>query len=183
MTDSKENTNNKWRNLDWEKKVTICNQTIANEDSLFLTLVIMFLAFEAILFTILIGVGWGQWWSIILASFGVVLVPFFVHFFYVSGNALDLWGEILHGLWEEVDQQELAQNYEGCIERRIKRQEKHGWQKVIFGWCETDKRMGRFKRVISWFKCFSSKRKWFTTFIPLIIVIVWILLMAVSFNC
>jgi len=172
MADSKENENQKWQKLEWEKKVTICNQGIANEDSLLLTLVIMFLAFEAILFTILIGVGWGQCWSIILAVFGVGLVIPYVYFFEVRGNAVDLWGEMLHGLWEEADQQELAQYYKGCVERRSKRQEKRGWWKVIIGWGHLFT-IGRFK----------STRRWFTTFVPIILVIIWVLLMWKSFDC
>ena len=104
MKDKQVDNNNTWQNLDLEKKITICNQGIANEDSLLLTLVIMFIAFEAILFTILIGGGWGQWWSVILAIFGVVLVIPYVYFFEVRGNAVDLWGEMLHELWQQAGQ-------------------------------------------------------------------------------
>ena len=170
MTDSKVNNNNKWQNLDWEKKIAICNQGIANEDSLLLTLVIMFIAFEAILFTILIGVGWGQWWSIILAVFGVALVIPYIYFFIVRGNAVDYWGEMLHGLWKEAGQQELAQYYKGCVERRCRGRKKCGWWAIIFGWGHLFD-IGRFK----------STRRWFTTFIPSILVFVWIWIMVMSF--
>ncbi len=172
MTDSKVNNNSTWQNLDWEKKVAICNQGIANEDSLLLTLVIMFIALEAMLFTILIAVGWGQWWSIILAGFGVAFVIPYVYFFEGRGNAVDLWGEMLHGLWEEAGQKELVQYYKGCVERRYRRKKKCGRWVIIFGWGHPFD-IGRFK----------STRRWFTTFIPLIIVIVWIFLVAVSFKC
>ena len=55
-TDKKVNDDSTWQNLDWDKKVSICNQSIANEDTLSLTLVIMFIALEAMLFTILFAV-------------------------------------------------------------------------------------------------------------------------------
>jgi len=183
MTDSKVNNNSTWQNLDWEKKVSICNQSIANEDSLLLTLVIMFIALEAMLFTILITKGWGQLWSIVLAIFGVVLVILYMYLFKRRGNQVDLWGEKLYRLWEEAGQQDLAQHYIGCVERRCKRKEKCGWWKVTFGWCEKDKKKGRFKRTISWFKCFKSTRRLFTTFIPMGLLVVWIVLMVVSFYC
>ncbi len=183
MTDNKVNKNSTWQNLDWEKKVTICNQGIANEDSLLLTWVIMFIALEAILFTILIGVGWGQCWSIGLTISGVLFVISYMCLFVVRGSRVNLWGEMLYRLLEEAGQQDLAEHYKGCAERRGKRKEKCGRWKVIFGWCDKDENVGRFKRKISWFRCFKSTRRWFTTFIPLIIVIVWIVLMVKSFVC
>ena len=172
MTDNRVNNNGVWQNRDWAERVQICQQGIANEDSLLLTLVIMFIAFEAILFTILIGGGWGQRWSIILAVFGVGSVIPYMYFFEIRGNAVDHWGEMLHGLWEEAGQQELAQYYKGCVERRYRRQQKRGRWIVIFGWGHPFD-MGRFK----------STRRWFTTFIPLGLVIIWILLMVESFSC
>lgn len=171
MKDSKAKNNSTWQNLDWEKKVAICNQSIANEDSLLLTLVIMFIAFEAILFTILIG-GWGQWWSIILAVFGIGFVILYMDLFEKRGSWVDLWGEMLYWLWEEAGQQDLAEHYKGCVERRCKRQKKCGRWKVIFGWGHPFN-IGRFKSI----------RRLLNTFIPLILVIVWILVMVVSFVC
>ena len=166
-----------WQKLSWAEKVQICQQAIAIGDTLLLTLVVMLIALEAMLFTILAAERWGQWWSIILAVPGLVYAGFHIYFFEIKGSQLDCWGKTLHDLLTEAGLIEQAKHWEGCVERR-----KHGRWKVIFGWCEKDKHMGRFKRIITWFKCFKSTRRWFTTFIPLVLVIVWILLIVVSFD-
>jgi hypothetical protein len=186
MTNGKESNNSVWQNLEWEKKVSICNQGISAEDGLLLNLVIMFIAFEAILFTIFIGVGWGQYWSIVLAFLGIGVIILYMYLFEKRGKWVDHWGEILFSLWKDAGDEGITNNYLGCVERINKRKEKYGWWKVMFGWCEKVDNEERFKRVkyfISWFRCFNSTRRLLTTFIPLILIIIWVLVMVLSLVC
>ena len=84
MAGSKENENQKWQKLEWEKKVTICNQGIANEDSLLLTWVIMFIALEAILFTILEFLK-------ISRTAGVLLLPYILWVSFAAVLNISIW--------------------------------------------------------------------------------------------
>lgn len=186
MTNSKEGNNSIWQNLEWEKKVSLCNQGITAEDSLLLTLVIMFIAFEAIFFTILTTVGWGHYWSVVLAFLGIAVIILYMYLFERRVKRVDRWGKMLFQLWKDGGKEEIANNYLGCVKRIDKRKEKYGWLKVMLGWCEevdTKKRLKRIKCVISWFNCFKSTIRLFTTFIPVILIVVWILVIVVSFVC
>ncbi len=53
MTDKKVNNNSTWQNLDWEKKVQICQQGIANQDALLYASVVIFIALEAMFFSVI----------------------------------------------------------------------------------------------------------------------------------
>jgi hypothetical protein len=184
MANGKNVDNNIWpEKLKWKEKVSICNQGINSEDSLLLTLVIMVLAFEAILFTILIGPGWGQYWSIAIAFFGIGIIILYMYLFEKRGEWVDKWGKILFSLYEDVNNKEISKNYLGCVERIDKRKEKCGWWKVMFGWCEkvdSEESFKRIKQFFSWFNCLKSTRRLFTTFIPLILVIIWVVVIVFS---
>ena len=81
-----------WEKLDWAKKVGICQQGVAIGDTLLLTLVVMLVALEAMLFTILVSKGWGQCWSIILAVLGTGY-PFFHSYLFEKREIRLITGE------------------------------------------------------------------------------------------
>ena len=165
-------SNGLWQSLNWEKRLAISEQGIANEDSLLHTYVIIFIALQAMLFGILIAKGWGQWWSALIAFIGIGIALWFMYLFENRGNTVDLWGEILYGLWGEAGKQELAERYKGCWRRRENRKKRCGRLINIVGWGSV------FER-----KRYGSARRVITTFMPLILVIVWILVTVVSFDC
>ena len=166
MTDSKVN-NNKWQNLNWEKKVQICQQGIANQDSLLHTYVVIFIALQAMLFVAVFSEGWGQWWSIPIAVMAIGLAILFARLFELRGNAVDRWGEILYALWDEAGESELAAYHKGSVEKRERRREKFGRFLIFKGW-------GLFGR-------FNSARWMLITLMPSVLVVVWILMMVMSF--
>lgn len=181
-----DNNNGLWQKLGWEKRVTISQQGIAQEDSLLHTYVVLFIAVEAMLFATLIAKGWGDLWSIIIAVLGIGLAIIFMFILEKRGNAVDRWGEILSQLWGEAEREEFANHYKGCVKRREIRQKRCGKFWVFVGWRgKGKKRYGILRVLFGWeghFERFKSTRRLLVFFVPLIVMILWILIMAVSFG-
>ncbi len=165
-----------WKDLDWEKKVQICQQFSADEDSWLHTYVVIFIALQAMFFTIALGLKLPPEWVTTIAIVAILVAIWFIYIFYVRGNAVDRWGEIIYKLFMEVDQQEfpaqpeLLKHYKGSPERRGMKRKKCGWFYIIFGWgCNP----------WNWIK---SARRVLGTYTPLLVCFAWIFIVIYKIN-
>jgi len=165
-----------WKDLDWAKKVQICQEFLADEDSWLHTYVVIFIALQVMFFAIVFGLKLHLWGVIAIAIVAILVAIWFIYIFYVRGNAVDRWGEIMYKLFTEVDQQELPaqpellKHYKGSLERRERKRKKCGWLYVIFGWgCNP----------WNWIK---SARRVLGTYTPLLACFAWIFLVIYKIN-
>ncbi len=165
-----------WQKLTWAEKVQICQQGIANEDSWLHTYVVIFIALQAMFFAIVFNLELHWGWLIVIAIVAISVAIWFIYKFYVRGDAVDRWGEIMHGLFEEVGKLELSaqpeflKHYKGSPERRARKRKKCGWFFVIFGWG---------KNPWNWI---NSARRVLGTYTPLLVCFAWIFLVIYKIN-
>jgi hypothetical protein len=171
VKDNKVNNNRTWQNLDWEKKVTICQQGISHGDNLLFTYVVIFIALEAIFFATVFNIG-SPCWRIVVASLGILVSIYFILVFKWRGDDVDRWGAVLHSLWKEVQNkhedvsgvraEDFVRHYKGCVERKNR-----GWKAIFFGWCTPCERMKYY---------FRSTRRFMTICTPLLVIVVWVVI-------
>jgi len=200
MADNKDSI---WQSLEWARKVELCEQGRANEDNLLHSYIITFIALETVLFAAVFSVAWSILWAVLLVSpLGLFLAFLWMHVNELRGNAVDRWTAILAGLWAQVDAPkvielekgilEFAEHYKGGIERREKRR-KSGRKAVFLGWGwfgsykgSEERRRGKFGWLYSFLRRekrlgpLRSARWVLTVFIPLLVVIGWILVIVVT---
>ena len=176
MTNSKVNNNSTWQNLDWEKKVQICQQGITNQDALLYASVVIFIALEAMFFSVIFSnINLPPWMNnIVVPALGIVVAGFFVVIFKRRGDSINRWGIILHKLWQEIEEknisgvlkQELLKHYYASKNWRQK-----GWCGVWLGW-------GPW---CAWLKnYFVSTRRFIILFTPILVILMWIVIIVVS---
>jgi hypothetical protein len=168
-----EKDHNMWRKLDWATKVKLCEQGRANENSLLHNYYVIFIAVETILFAAVFSIGYPRLWGGFIGLLGLFLAILWAHVCELRGNAVDRWEEILASLWREIESSELgvselADHYKGAVERRRKRRD--GGRRAIFFWG-----WGGIRR-------FLSARWVFTSFIPFLVVCVWVWVIVECFT-
>jgi hypothetical protein len=163
-----------WQNLSWKEKVQICQQGAAHEDNLLSTYVTLFIAIEAMFFAFVLSVNLVCWLNIIIAGLAIYFTLRFVRIFHKSGCKVDHWGKILYSLWTEVgdndsDLLDIAKVYTGCVDRSVK-----NWKNIIFGW-------GTRREKLYYF-FWGYARRLITTFIPIIVIVSWIVVIIISVH-
>jgi len=174
MTSSNEKS--EWQKLDWEKKVAICQQGAAHEDSLLITYVVIFIALEAMFFAAFFNLKPPSPWNIVIAALGIVVAIECMYIFYRRGKCVDVYATVLRALWQDIPEDEVLAKVEdfevkakcikeiygsSCAKRLAK-----GWRGTFCGWlpwCE-------------WFKHFhTSPRRFLTKFMPVLVIVIWAL--------
>lgn len=163
-----DNNNDVWGNLEWSRKVELCEQSRANENSLLHSYLMIFIAVETILFAAVFAKGWNQFWGGYVALLGLMLAILWGHVCELSGNRVDRWEEKLNGLWKQAGELELTERYRGAVERRERRR-KQGRLAIFLGW-------GHAKR-------FLSARWVLIAFMPFLTICLWIWVMVSCFTC
>lgn len=166
-----------WKKLAWETKVSICEQARASENYLLHAYIVTFMAIQAVSFAL-----FAAFWNVtpllrfIIPFVGIMFAALWAYMAESRGNKVDLWEEMLNGLWEETSQagsvsSEVVGRYKGAAERRQKREADR--LATFWGWgCIK----GRFK----------SARWIFVMFFPSFLTLIWIFLVvlaAVVFAC
>ena len=177
MADSKENENQKWQDLEWAKKVQICQQGIANQDTLLYTSVVIFVALEAMFFSaIFSNIKLFPCMNETIAAVGIVVALAFLFIFKRRGDSINRWGVILCELWREIEENDIS----GVPKEEVlkhycssKKWREKGWRGVILGWCPC----------CDWLRNYCvSTRRFIILFTPFLVVVMWVL-MLVSFDC
>ena len=174
MTDSKVNDNGTWQNLDWEKKVAICQQAIANQDALLYASVVIFIALEAMFFSVIFSdINLPPWMNETVPALGIVVAVCFMFIFKRRGDSINRWGTILHKLWQEVKgekisgvpKQELLKHY--CASKKWRQK---GWRGVWLGW----------RPFRTWLEnYFVSTRRFIILFTPILVILMWIVIIVI----
>jgi len=177
---------NEWQKLSWAEKVQICQQRIAQEDSLLIAYVIIFIAIQAMFLAVILSsnIVMPCWLGITIPSLGILVAINFALVCKRRGDMVDRWSVVFYSLWKKVPRDEviatsitlkgkqlvvkakdIGEDYKGCVERL-----KGGWKPNFFGW-------GRvFDRLKFWLK---SGRRLVTIFTPLLVIIMWVFIIVV----
>lgn len=188
----------KWNELTWFKKVQICEQGISNEDSLLSTYVTIYIAIQAMFFVIALSLDYWWWFPVVIAFLAFFVSVLFIRLFLIRGDAVDRWSEILAGLWtqevsstlsdKEKGVSELAQYYEGAVERRKKSKWSRFWG---WNWWGTYKYSeGKTSKKFRWvsrilhrrgrFGFLNSARWILVTLMPVMVSMGWITIIIIT---
>jgi len=178
-----------WRKLSWAEKVQICQQRIAQEDSLLIAYVVIFIGLEAIFFAAMLSsnIVMPCWLGKTVPALGILVAINFALVCKRRGDMVDRWSVVFYSLWKKVPDDEviatsitlkgkqlvkakdIGEDYKGCVERL--KGGWRGWKPNFFGW-------GRlFDRLKFWLK---SGRRLVTIFTPLLVIIIWILILVTN---
>ncbi len=185
------NAGSVWQKLDWDKKIEICMQGIDHEDHWLTTLVVIFIALEAMFFAFIFSMKPCFDLKLTIAILGSLVAVVFMRLFKRRGDYIDHWGTELYDLWEQVEDvagfnaSELREHYKGCIERR-----KRSCFTIIRGWgwlgCYIGSEKER-KGKIGWLRKIRKRKGWFqplksprwvlVTLMPSLVIIAWIVVL------
>ena len=168
----------KWQELSWAENIQICQQGEAQEDSLLHTYVTIFIALEGMFFTLVFTLALSPYLLITIAIVAIVVTIGFIYFFYKRGKGIDAWGSRLYELFKKEGMKEFEDYYYGCFKRKELIGRKWGWFHIIFGWGE-----GKWWKRWNWFKSFKSARRAVTTYMPILVIMAWILILIIKIDC
>lgn len=118
-TQQKETEASTWTDLDWDKKVTICEQGRATENNLVQSYRLIFIAMGTIILIGAFSVAWTDWRGGLLGIVGVLLA--ILWFFTCSKRValVDHWEVMLAGLWRQANLSWIVEHYSEA-ERRLR---------------------------------------------------------------
>lgn len=176
------NESSVWQKLYWDKKVEICMQGIDHEDHWLATLVVIFIALEAMFFAVIFSIEPCFYLNLIITILGSLVAVLFMRLFKRRGDYIDNWGAKLYDLWNEVGASELRKHYEGCAKRKNR-----GWVAIILGWDWFGRYTGseqERKRKFGWLRVIIKRKGWLqplwsprwvlTMLMPFLVILVWI---------
>jgi len=177
-----------WQKLSWAEKVQICQQRIANEDSLLIAYVVIFIGIEAMFFAFMLSnnIVMPCWLGKIIPALGILVAINFALVCKRRGDAVDRWSVIFYTLWSQVPPDEtiaiielnknlvvkakdIGKDYEGCVERL--KGGWRGWKPIISGW-------GRKRDRLKFWP--QSARRLVTIFTPFLVIIIWIFILVTN---
>jgi len=183
MTGNSEDS--EWQKLSWAEKVQICQQRIAQEDSLLIAYVVIFIGIEAMFFAFMLSsnIVMPYWLGKIIPALGILVAINFALVCKRRGDMIDRWSVVFYSVWKKVPDDEtiasiclnknlvvkakdIGEDYKGCVERLTGRW--RGWKPIIFGW-------GRKRDRLKF--CLKSARRLVTIFTPILVIMIWIFIL------
>ncbi|OGN99263.1 MAG: hypothetical protein A2Y89_03465 [Chloroflexi bacterium RBG_13_51_18] len=166
-----EKVKNDWKDLAWETKVQISEQSRANENDQLQNYRLIFIAIEAILFAVVFGAVWKYLVIVIfVAILGILLTVIWWHVTRLRGEAVDRWEKLLYELWVKVRLTELK-SWEKKLISQLKRRYKGGairWEKKQHLKSRNTRMEFKAREIV------LSARWWLSTVLPFLTVIAWI---------
>jgi hypothetical protein len=198
MADS-DNRRDTWQFLSWQEKMTICQQSVSQEDSLLSTYVTIYLAIEAMFFAIVLTTSISMCLTIIVGLIAIGVSYLFIQAFLRRGDAVDRWEVIIRELWSQACQsaetttdldmcQEMMEHYTGSLGRRARKRWANFW-----GWNWLGSYSGTLKnkrRKSGWLFSIMQRKgrlgpiksaRWMLiTFLPLMICVGWVIVFVIK---